>query len=644
MSAPAFLSSEEVRLLLFGGKGGVGKTTCAVAASLALARRFPGKRLVLISTDPAHSLQDSVAQLRVPENVEVVELDAQQHLEDFRRRHGQHLKVIADRGTFLDSEDIDRFLSLSLPGMDELFGFLDLAQRAQEARGDECLVVDTAPSGHTLRLLAMPELLRGWVEVLETLLAKHRYMKQVFARAYQPDEIDRFLDELSGSIATAEELLRDPRRCRFVPVMIAEELSVRETAALLRELERQRIAADEIVVNMLAPETECGSCAGMRALQQRELGHLPDIFRGRALWGAPLRDREVRGQELESFWDGLEPLDPHAPAASAPVPEPAQLVESPAPLPPPGSRLLLFAGKGGVGKTTLACATAMRLAREAPGRRILIFSTDPAHSLADCLDQPVGPRPQPVTAGLMALEIDAAAKLESLKRQYRQEIDEVFASLLGSFDAPFDREVMERLIELTPPGLDELMALSEAIDLLGEFDLLLLDSAPTGHLVRLLEMPQLVDDWLKAFFELFLKYREVLRMPAMADRLVQMSKDLRRFRALLRDPERAALYAVSIPTRMALEETRDLLAACRHIGVSVPVLFVNLRTPPSECELCARLAAREREVEQELARGVPVRRTVVFRQPEPRGLERLEKLGDALYSRAQGGDQPNARV
>src|SRR4051794_26070052 len=129
MSLPSFLTSPDLRLLLFGGKGGVGKTTCAVAAGLSLARRSPESSLQLLSTDPAHSLEDSLAGIHLPPGMEVRELDAQQHLEDFRRLHGQHLQQIAERGTFLDSEDISRFLSLSLPGMDELFGLLDIAQR-----------------------------------------------------------------------------------------------------------------------------------------------------------------------------------------------------------------------------------------------------------------------------------------------------------------------------------------------------------------------------------------------------------------------------------------------------------------------------------------------------------------------------------
>ncbi|MBI5545000.1 MAG: ArsA family ATPase, partial [Deltaproteobacteria bacterium] len=328
MRSPRFLTHPDLRLLLFGGKGGVGKTTCAVAAALDFARRFPQRSVLLLSTDPAHSLQDSFAGLRLPATLEVVEFDAQQYLVDFRRQHGKQLQAIAERGTFLESEDISRFLSLSLPGMDELFGFLDIARRAESASEGERIVVDTAPTGHTLRLLAMPELLREWVQVLDTLLAKHRYMKQLFAGRYRPDELDRFLDELSASIATADALLTDPQRCRFVPVMAAEELSVRETTALLAELDQLRLPADEVVVNMLSPSSGCASCTGQRLEQLRELRRLPAPYQGRALWGVPLRPREVQGPELHSFWDEAVLLDPRALAESTSTPpaltEPAQ--------------------------------------------------------------------------------------------------------------------------------------------------------------------------------------------------------------------------------------------------------------------------------------------------------------------------------
>ncbi len=644
---PSFLTSPELRLILFGGKGGVGKTTCATAAALRLARQSPDRPVALLSTDPAHSLRDSLADARVPWNLEVVELRAQEGLDDFRRRHGRQLEAIAERGTFLDSEDIHRFLSLSLPGMDELFAFLDIARRAERPGGDACTVVDTAPTGHTLRLLAMPELLRGWVNVLDTLLAKHRYMRQLFGRAPAPDELDRFLMELADSVAAAEGLLTDGARCRFVPVMIAEELSVRETATLLGELERQRLASSEVVVNQLSPGSECALCAGTRSQQLALLGRLPAAFQGRALFGVPLQPREVRGEAaLGSFWDEAERLrperaEPRPPGPSPPeIPAPPRLAEDPAPPPSPALKLVFFAGKGGVGKTTLACATALRLARGSPGSRILLFSTDPAHSVGDCLDLAVGPEPRPVVAGLAALEIDARADFEALKGEYRREIDAFFGSLLRNLDAPFDRAVMKQIIELSPPGLDEVMALTRAMDLLLErrYDLLVLDTAPTGHLVRLLEMPQLVSDWLKAFFEVLLKYRDVLGLPEFSERLVRLSKDLHRFRALLRDPRQADVYAVALPTELALAETADLLDACRRTGLEVPVLFVNRMTPPSGCSFCVARAREEQQIEERFAEVFAGHRTRVFRQPAPRGLERLEELGWALYRTGARGE------
>jgi arsenite-transporting ATPase len=311
-------------------------------------------------------------------------------------------------------------------------------------------------------------------------------------------------------------------------------------------------------------------------------------------------------------------------------------VENPAPLPSAALRLLIFAGKGGVGKTTLACATAVRLARER--RSVLLFSTDPAHSLSDCLDVPVGAEPKAIMHGLTAFEIDAKAEFAALQAQYRKELDDFLATVLHNLDITFDREVMERILDLAPPGLDEIMALTRATAFLAkrEHDVLILDAAPTGHLIRLLELPQIIDEWIKAFFELFLKYRQVFRVPRMADRLVKMSKDLRAFRKVLGDGQRAVLYVVSILTRMAMEETNDLEAAGRRLGVNAPVIFFNLVTPPSACAVCGERTREEEAVAAELDESVADSAHVrVYRQAEPRGLERLGALGDVLYDRAE---------
>ena len=148
-----------------GGKGGVGKTT--TAAALALAAAGARHRTLVVSTDPAHSLGDALGQrvgagvTRVPASgapLDALELDADRALARWLRARRGSLRLIAERGTYLDDADVDRFLGLSFPGVDELGGLLELTRVAAAGRYDT-VVVDTAPTGHTLRLLAVPDTL-----------------------------------------------------------------------------------------------------------------------------------------------------------------------------------------------------------------------------------------------------------------------------------------------------------------------------------------------------------------------------------------------------------------------------------------------------------------------------------------------------
>jgi arsenite-transporting ATPase len=640
---PGFWWGPGLKLLLFGGKGGTGKTTCASAAALEVAPSFPREPFLLVSTDPAHSLADSLAGFPVPANLTLLEFDARESLAAFQAAHGQALREIAWRGTFLDHEDIGRFLDLSLPGLDELMAFLEISAWAETGRYAG-IIVDTAPTGHSLNLLRMPALLNQWLAALDGLLAKHRYLRQLFHDSRRRDHLDRFLIELGKRVKQAGILLRDPRRCRFVPVTLAEELSVQETLALLAELKRLQVPVSQIVVNRLYPESPCPICARGRACQR---GHLHNLMRKApeySFLGVPLYPREVRGPELLTFWQEASPLAPGSrwPGARAdPVcPERAPLpcgVEDPGELPGPGLRLFLFAGKGGVGKTTLACATAVRLAQEGRGE-VLLFSTDPAHSLAACLGVPLGARPTRVAPGLSALELEARAEFQALKAAYTADLEGFFEALSPQVDLPFDRQAMQGLLDLAPPGLEELMALTKVMQLLAldRYQVFLLDTAPTGHLLRLLELPELVDQWLKVFFEFLLKYRRLLQFPQLSQDLVQLSKNLKKLRSLLVDPGGAALFAVSTLTEMAFQETRDLVAACEGLGLRVPTLLVNLATPPRDCSLCSARAHQEARLKgrfrQAFARQ---QQTLIYRGDEPRGLARLRELGQALYRPGQ---------
>lgn len=648
---PRFLTSADLRLILFAGKGGVGKTTCAAAAALALAASAPKEPFLIVSVDPAHSLRDAFAGDPPPANLELIELDAAACLAEFTARHRETLREIARRGTFLDEQDIQRFVDLSLPGMDELFAFLRIATWTESARY-RTVIVDTAPSGHTHRLLAIPALLRDWVDALNALLAKHRYLVEHYRGAYQPDQTDQLLDELSAAATSTQRLLESEHSC-LVPVLVAEPLSMAVTARFIAQLAAQRVRIGPLLVNRLRLASSCPQCTLLQQLQRATLAKHAALLAGRELWGLPLLPAEVRGTTaLRAFYTHATLLPP---PGSPPAPNPAAPPLPPrvgGALPMPTQRLLLLAGKGGVGKTTLACATAVRLAET--GHPVILLSTDPAHSLAACLGTEIGPEPVQLQPNLAALAPDAEAQWRDWQKEYQDEVEAAWQDRIANTSLAFERQALDRLLALSPPGLDELVALTRVTELLAHDPAatLLIDTAPTGHLLRLLGLPEVLDGWLKAIFAVLLKNRQVVRMPRLTDRLIDLSRHLKALRALLVDPQRTALYAVAIPTWLAFEETRDLLASCQVLRVAVARLLVNQVTAdpadaagsPGGCALCTALAAREQKVLAALTAAVaPIPVCTIAVQTPPVGIAALAQLGRRLYPdekgrQAEGGD------
>ena len=639
---PAFLTQTELRLILFAGKGGVGKTTCAAATALRLAKDAPAERFLVVSVDPAHSLADALAGEVPPSNLEVIELDAGACLQEFIDRHRETLREIARRGTFLDEEDIQRFVDLSLPGMDELFAFLRIAEWTRSSRY-RTVIVDTAPSGHTHRLLDVPSLLHGWVSALDALLAKHRYLAEHFRGEYTPDHTDRLLHELAEAAGDTQRLLQSAQSC-LVPVILAEPLSVFETGRFLFQVAEQQVRVGPLVVNRLRPDSGCAQCHLLYEQQRATLSQHAAALTGHELWGLPLLPAEVRGlANLLALGNHLVPLQITAPSfepvsVTTGVTLPPQ-VDNPGTLPPAERRLLLFAGKGGVGKTTLACATALRLA--AAGRPVILLSTDPAHSLGDCLGTPIGAQRVTLSPELSALAPDAQAEWSTWRHLYDDEVEALWQKRLVQTSLAFERQALDRLLDLSPPGLDELVALTRVTELLAELPgaTLVIDTAPTGHLLRLLALPEVLDSWLKAIFAVLLKNRQVVRLPRLTDRLIDLSKRLKVLRAMLADARRAAVYAVAIPTWLAFAETGDLLAACQKLGVAVARVLVNqVTTARGDCALCRALAARESVVLAALKTKVaPVPVSVVALQAPPRGQAALGTLGQLLYNQESGG-------
>jgi arsenite-transporting ATPase len=593
-----------MRFRLFGGKGGVGKTTCAAATALAVAESTAesGAKVLVVSTDPAHSLGDALGSrlgsdpARVPTQkgeLLAVELSAERSLSRFLAEHRADLAAIADRGTYLDPGDVDRLLGLDLPGADELAVLLALPRLARETGCGE-VVVDTAPTAHTLRLLALPESLRRFAETLDRLQGRHRWMAERFGGAYKPDETDAFVAEIEAEARDLAAMLRDPTRSELVWVMLPEALSVAESRDAVAALAEQGIAVREIVVNrvLIGDLGDCPVCWARRASQAEAIAEIRGAFRGIPLRFLEEVEREPRGKTALRRL-GAELAGTHP--ALTPGPSPREggrrggrggqgvragwadlsWLDT---LAPSGLRLLLFGGKGGVGKTTCAAAVALALAERRPEQRVLLLSTDPAHSVGDVLEIPLGDDERPVAPGLVARELDAPRAFSRWRERHGSEV----GGALESFAA--DGAAVRDLVDLVPPGLDELVAVSTLLDAVSGDDLVVVDTAPTGHALRLLEMPRVALAWDHALLSILLKYREAVGLGELAEELVALSRSLKSLEALLRDPARTGFVVVTRVAELPRRETVRLLGALRRLSIAVPALVVNAVAPPG----CAR--------------------------------------------------------
>ena len=297
------------RYLFFGGKGGVGKTTAASATAVFLLHKSKrNESILLFSTDPAHSLSDSLEVKIGNRLVEVkqfrgaklfaYEMDASLALERFRAAHGEVLAEIAERGTLLDEEDINQLLNLSLPGLDEVMSLFELSEVDRAGKYTR-IVVDTAPSGHTSRLLRLPEVFERIVWTLDLMGEKHRYMIEQFARRKVPlDKVELFLRDLNERIASVRKLLYDAEQTSFSLVTIPEAMSVRETQRYLELLNEQGVPVRDVIVNRVEQEHDaCEYCHARVLGQKKWLKEIARVFRGMELHYVPLREQEVRGLE-----------------------------------------------------------------------------------------------------------------------------------------------------------------------------------------------------------------------------------------------------------------------------------------------------------------------------------------------------------
>jgi arsenite-transporting ATPase len=300
-------------------------------------------------------------------------------------------------------------------------------------------------------------------------------------------------------------------------------------------------------------------------------------------------------------------------------------------------RVLLFTGKGGVGKTTASAATATLAAGR--GLKTLVVSTDPAHSLADTVDQPLGPEPTEIDGGLYGQQIDAQRGFE---RSWR-EVQDYLRSVLDR--SGIDPMAAEELTVL--PGAEEVLALLEVRRQVtsGTWDLVVVDCAPTAETLRLLALPEALSWYMDRVFPASRRVARAMRpvlarttnVPLPQDRVFaaveRLHTELAEVRALLTDPERSTVRLVLTPEAVVVAEARRTLTSLTLYGYRVDGVVANRVFPPGDDAWRAGWVAAQAiqldEVRESFA-PLPVWRSP-YRAGEPVGLEELAAFGAEAY-------------
>ena len=309
--------------VLYGGKGGVGKTTMAAATALASAR--DGTATLVVSTDPAHSLSDTLeaeipsdpARIREDIPLFAAEIDPEEALDEGIFGGGGGGGGENPLAGLLGG-DAANPLGSSMPGSDEAAAIRLLLEYMDDPRFDR-VVVDTAPTGHTLRLLELPEMLDTMVGKILTMRERLGGMMEGLAGMFgdenaDPEEGIDSLREFSDRIEQFRAVLRDPSRTDFRVVMVPEELSVKESERLLDRLGEFGVPVGTVVVNrvmqdpgevaevgdsFVAPNhTDCEFCERRWQVQRGALERSQELFMGHDVRRVPLFAEEVQGEKL----------------------------------------------------------------------------------------------------------------------------------------------------------------------------------------------------------------------------------------------------------------------------------------------------------------------------------------------------------
>ncbi|MGN1321228.1 MAG: ArsA family ATPase [Methanosphaera sp.] len=311
-------NKHKTTFIFIGGKGGVGKTTVSAATALWCARM--DKKTLVISTDPAHSLGDSFERkirhtpTPIVHNLEAIEIDPDKAMDEYKDK----IQIQQQYNDALNmfSEQMD--MMSSSPGIDEIASF-DKFMQYMNTDDYDVIIFDTAPTGHTLRLLSFPEMMDSWVGRLikarKKLGAAANKLKNIIPFMGSDDENEQSMAELEDmkkEIIEARDVLTDSSRTTFKTVLIPEEMSIIESSRAMDALDKSNIKADGVIVNKIQPDNNhCDFCKARRQIQEKRLDTIRAEFEGQIIAEIPLQAHEVRGiDQLYEICDILYGSDP----------------------------------------------------------------------------------------------------------------------------------------------------------------------------------------------------------------------------------------------------------------------------------------------------------------------------------------------
>jgi len=590
------------RYIFFSGKGGVGKTTMACATALHYATE--GRKTLIVSTDPASNLSDvfeqeighKITPIVGVSNLHAMEIDPDEATKEYKERIIAPFREIMPEDVIASIDE-----QLSGPCTTEMASF-DRFIDFMETNEYEIIVFDTAPTGHTIRLLELPV---DWSRHIEESAkgSGQTCLGPVQSIQDSKEKYDR---------ATA--LLKDPTKTTFIFVMRPEELSLYETLRASKELETIGIKSGEIIINGILPEEVCEIDFFRKKYdsQQKIIKEIEKIDKPKRYM--LLRDNEVKG--INALKDVAEELftgkRPPYKARMIPASQFASNIESPDIdalfLPDNQTKALFFTGKGGVGKTTVSCIVALYTAQK--GFKTLLVTTDPAAHIGEVLDVKIGSKPVYITENLYAVMVDQEAAFQEYKERVLNEAK-------GKYSEEMLRAMEE---ELNSPCTEEMAAFDKFIQFIEgrDYDVIVFDTAPTGHTLRLLDLP-------------FDYAKQVEIMVASAESLQVKEATQNRFRQiidLLRDKNRTVFSLVLYPESTPIMESYRAMLDLKDAGIETQIVVANMLLPEEVC--VNNFFRNRRQMQMRYLKeindrfGLPVLQFPMM-QEEIRGMELLKK-------------------